>query len=70
MRQPSALLSYLETRTDLEVAGLVIRDGFDMLDEDLEEERFFMIARASFWMNSDGSRARAVAGTLIEILEF
>ena len=70
MRQPSALLSYLETRTDLEVAGLVIRDGFDMLDEDFEEERFFMIARASFWMNSDGSRARAVAGTLIEILEF
>ena len=39
-------------------------------DEDFEEERFFMIARVLFWTNSDGSRARAVAGTLIEVLEF
>ena len=70
MRQPSALLSYLETRTDLDEAVLVIRDGFDMLDEDFEEERFFMIARVLFWTNSDGSRARAVAATLIEMLDF
>ena len=54
----------------MDEAVLVIRDGFDMLDEDFEEERFFMIARVLFWTNSDGSRARAVAGTLIEVLEF
>lgn len=70
MRQPSVLLSYLEMRADLEGAILVVRDGFDILDEDLAEERFFMTARASFWANPEGSRARSVAGKLIELLEF
>ena len=70
MRQPSVLLAYLEMRADLEAAILVGRDGFDILDEDLAEERFFMTARASFWANPEGSRARSVAGRVIELLEF
>ena len=70
MRKPSIFLSYLETRVDLETALLVIRDGFDMLDEDFEEERFFMAARTFFWANPEGSSGRDVAGTLIEVLEF
>lgn len=70
MRQPSVLLAYLEMRADLEAAILVVRDGFDILDEDLAEERFFMTARASFWANPEGSRARSVAGRVIELLEF
>ena len=70
MRQPSSLLSYLETRLDLEEAALVIRDAFDILDEDLAEERFFMTARTSFWAAPEGTRARAVADKLIAVLEF
>ena len=70
MRQPAAMLAYLETRTDLGAAALVLRDAFDMLDEDFEEERFFMTARAAFWAAAEQSPARAVTEELIRVLEF
>ena len=70
MRQPVAVLAHLETRTDLDAAALVLRDAFDMLDEDLEEEHFFMTARAAFWGAPEQSSARVVAEELIRVLEF
>ena len=70
MRQPAAVLAHLETRTDLNAAALVLRDAFDMLNEDLEEEHFFMTARAAFWAAPEQSRARTVAYVLIRVLEF
>ena len=70
LRHPTMMLSYLETSDDLAGAALVIRDAFDMLDEDLEEERFFMMARTRFWAAPEGSRARVVTDTLTEVLEF
>ena len=70
MRYPDTVLGHLETRTDLPAAALVVRDGFDMLDEDLEEERFFMTTRTAFWFAPEGSRSRAVSGELIRALEF
>ena len=70
MRHPTAMLAHLETRTDLDKAALVLRDAFDMLDEDLEEERFFMTARAAFWAAPERSPARVVTDELIRVLEF
>ena len=70
MRQPAAMLAHLETRADLGAAALVLRDAFDMLDEDLEEERFFMTARAVFWATPEQSSARTVTEELIRVLEF
>ena len=70
MRHSAAVLAHLETRTDLAAAVLVLRDAFDMLDEDLEEERFFMTTRAAFWAAPERSPARAVAEELIRALEF
>ena len=70
MRHPGAVLAHLETRTDLAAAALVLRDAFDMLDEDLEEEHFFMTTRAAFWAAPTSSPARAVAEELIRVLEF
>ena len=70
MRHPSAVLLHLEVRTDLEASALVLRDAFDMLDEDLEEERFFMMARRTFWSAPERSPARNVTETLIRVLEF
>ena len=70
MRHPAAVLAHLETRTDLAAAALVLRDAFDMLDEDLEEERFFMTTRATFWAAPEQSPARSVAEELIRVLEF
>ena len=70
MRHPTAVLAHLETRADLDAAVLVLRDAFDMLDEDLDEERFFMTARAAFWAAPEQSPARAVSEALIRVLEF
>jgi HEAT repeat protein len=70
MRDPAVLLAHLETRSDLPEAALVLRDGFDILDEDLEEERFFMSARTAFWAASEGARSRVVTEELIRVLEF
>ena len=70
MRDPAVVLAHLETRSDLPAAALVIRDGFDILDEDLEEERFFMTARTAFWAASEGARSRVMTEELIRVLEF
>ena len=70
MRQPAAMLAHLQTRTDLGAAALVLRDAFDMLDEDFEEERFFMTARTAFWAAPEQSAARAVTAELMRVLEF
>ena len=70
LRRPRAVLDYLGTRADLADAALVVRDAFDMLDEDLEEERFFMTARSTFWGAPEGSAARATSDELIRVLEF
>jgi hypothetical protein len=70
MRHPTTVLGHLATRADLDVAVLLLRDAFDMLDEDLEEEHFFMTARTAFWAATEGSPARAATDALITMLEF
>ena len=70
MRHPTIVLDYLEARTDLGAAALLLRDAFDMLDEDLEEERFFVTARTAYWAAPEESPARAVTTELIAVLEF
>jgi hypothetical protein len=41
-----------------------------MLEEDLEEERFFAAVRKGYWAAPDGSPARKIATALIQTLEF
>jgi len=48
----------------------VLRDAFDMLEEDYEEERFFATVRRSYWAAPEGSPDRKVADALIQALEF
>jgi HEAT repeat protein len=49
---------------------LLLRDAFDMLDEDFAEERFYTLMRRDYWDARIGSRTQAVAGAAIQILEF
>ena len=70
LRNPPFLLSVLERRQDLDPALLLLRDAFDMLDEDFEEERFFAAARRIYWGAPEGSPARTMAEAVIEKLEF
>ena len=70
LRNTPLLLQTLESRTDMQAATELLREAFDMLEEDFEEERFFVSVRRAYWAAPTGSPARKVAETLIQRLEF
>ena len=49
---------------------LLLRDAFDMLDEDFAEERFYVLMRQDYWAGLGDARAQAIAEAAILILEF
>ena len=54
----------------LDGAMALVGEGFDMLEEDLDKERFFVLARRTYWDAADGSPRRALMQTLIGKLDF
>ncbi|GMV20264.1 MAG: hypothetical protein AMXMBFR57_02130 [Acidimicrobiia bacterium] len=69
LRNPLVLLETLEGRKDRRAAIAVVQDAFDMLNEDFDEERFFVEVRRAYWAAPEGSARRAVAQALIDTLE-
>jgi hypothetical protein len=70
LRNPPLLTSVLQGRPDVKDAVLLLAEGFDMLEEDFEQERFFAHARRSYWEAAEGSPERVLLQTLITTLEF
>lgn len=70
LRNPPIILKVLETAPLREPATELLREAFDMLEEDFDEERFFATVRRAYWQAPAGSPARIVADTLIRKLEF
>jgi len=70
LRNPSLLLKVLEKEPLRGPAMELLRDAFDMLEEDFEEERFFATVRRAYWQAPAGSPARVAADSLIRGLEF
>ena len=70
LRNTPLLLSYLESRPDQEAAVGLVAEAFDMLEEDLEEERFFVAVRRAYWSAADGSATRKLCERLINKLDF
>lgn len=70
VRNPPFVLELLERASDLDRAILLLRDAFDMLEEDFEEERFFVVVRRAHWQAPEGSAMRRVAEKLIGGLDF
>lgn len=70
LRNTPLMLDTLEQQADLPGSVDLLRDAFDMLDEDFEEERFFVTVRRAYWAAPDGSPRRKVAEVLIQRLEF
>ena len=72
LRQPSAILAAMQTRTAARPADLsLLRDTFDMLsDEDFERECFFADVRRAYWEAAEGSAERQTAQAVITALEF
>ena len=69
-RNPAAILRALDGRTDQAAAIELLRDAFDMLEEDFEEERFYGDIRRAYWAAAGGSAARRLAEAVILKLEF
>jgi HEAT repeat protein len=70
LRNPPLALKLLGLRSDLKESALLLRDAFDMLEEDFAEERFFAAVRRAYWQAPERSPVRSVADMLIQTLEF
>ena len=71
LRNPALLLQVLGREPETaDGATELLREAFDMLDEDFEEERFYAAVRRAYWAAPAGSPARATAERLIQRLEF
>jgi HEAT repeat protein len=70
LRNPAVVLDVLESRSSLDPSTTLLRDAFDMLSEDFEEERFFVEIRRAYWAAAEGSARRRVTQALIDKLEF
>jgi HEAT repeat protein len=70
LRNTPLLLKTLQTRQDPDEAIGIVAEAFDMLEEDLEEERFFVAIRKEYWAAPDGSPLRKLCEKLINKLDF
>ena len=70
LRRPGIVLQALVDRASPEADLLLLRDAFDMLDEDMAEERFQSHLRRAYWGSAEGSAARAAAEAGLRVLEF
>jgi len=70
LRNTPLTLALLEKMADRDGALALTAEGFDMLEEDLDKERFFALARRTYWESPEGSPRRALMQTLIGKLDF
>ena len=70
LRNTPLLLSFLQTSADQAKSLDLLAEGFDMLEEDLEEEQFFVTVRKGYWAAPDPSPTRKLAEQLISKLDF
>ncbi len=70
LRNTPLTVKLFGSRADLKDAALLLRDAFDMLEEDYEKERFFATVRHTYWQAPAATPDRKVADALIQVLEF
>ena len=73
LRNPTLVISVLSEKGELMVPEpelILLRDAFDMLDEDFAEEGFYVRMRGGYWGAPAGSATRNLTEAAIRILEF
>jgi HEAT repeat protein len=70
LRNTPLMMTLLESLPNRDAALALLAEGFDMLEEDLDKERFFVLARRTFWESANGSPRRALMQTIIGKLDF
>lgn len=70
IRNTPLMLSFLESYEQSDAAISLIAEGFEMLEEDYEEESFFVAVRRGYWQAAEATPTRRVGQTLIDKMEF
>jgi hypothetical protein len=70
LRNTALTMTMLEKHPDRQNAIVLLAEGFDLLEEDLDKERFFAFTRRTYWESPDKSPRRALMQTLIGKLDF
>jgi hypothetical protein len=70
LRKTPLMLTLLEKAADRGPVLDLVGEGFDMLEEDLDKERFFALVRRTYWDSPESSPRRALMQTLIGKLDF
>jgi HEAT repeat protein len=70
LRKTPLMMSALEKHPARDRAMALLAEGFDMLEEDLDKERFFAFARRTYWDSPKDSPKRALMQAIIGKLDF
>lgn len=70
LRNTPLMLSVLQKQADPAPAILLLGEAFDMLEEDFEEERFYVTVRRAYWTAAQDAPVRKIATALIQTLDF
>jgi HEAT repeat protein len=70
LRNSALMMTVLEKYPARDQAMTLLAEGFDMLEEDLDKERFFAFTRRSYWDSPQDSPKRALMQALIGKLDF
>jgi hypothetical protein len=70
LRNTPLMIALLEKLENREAALSLLGEGFDMLEEDLDKERFFAFARRTYWESPQSSPRRALMQLVIGKLDF
>src|SRR4051812_12659706 len=70
LRNTPVFLKVLQAQPDPRPGIALLGEAFDMLEEDLEEERFYVTVRRGYWAAAENAPARKIAETLIQTLDF
>ena len=68
--EPLALLALVEERQDRDPVLQLLRDGFNLLEDDFREEQFFVAVRKAYFTEPEGSARRPLIQSVINGLEF
>jgi hypothetical protein len=70
LRNTPLMMKALEAEEDPAQQVALVGEGLDMLEEDLDKERFFVAVRHAYWTAPEGSPTRRLMQTLIGKLGF
>lgn len=72
LHRPAVVLDWFDSATESArtAAFMLLKDGFDTLEDDYAEEQFFAATRAMYWQAADNSSTRTTTAALIQRLEF